>query len=322
MPAALSSSTKARANAGSPFRSYGVPGIKSGASSATQTPRWGSCTVAYQLNVETQCAELTTNRSGRRPRSARPICFRPSIRPVWKAGTRSSMPSRGACGATATAMRPPGMFSSSPASTLRVRARSVSEGSWLFRRSRFGLGHELPFPTFFPVGSLRPGGDPAGGIPGDQVPGQFLKLPVHLLIPLGLFVVLQDAGHGQADGAAVVKHGKVKIGVQRDHGRRGVSDGVLEHFRLVGHAGHFLLVDQRPQGVVGLRRRNQEDDGLALAEFFIKPLDLFLRILDVDRIDLGQLLVGAHGSKTPLVFEPLMCGAPVCNSTQGTYRVT
>src|SRR5262245_1522459 len=144
MPAALSSSTKARANAGSPFRSYGVPGIKSGASSATQTPRWGSCTVAYQLNVETQCAELTTNRSGRRPRSARPICFRPSISPLWKAGTRSSMPSRGACGATATAMRPPGMFSSCPLNFRPARGEWVgSGGSGPNLAGR--LGHEAQF---------------------------------------------------------------------------------------------------------------------------------------------------------------------------------
>src|SRR5689334_17439599 len=72
----------------------------------------------------------------------------------------------------------------------------------------------------------------------------------------------------------------MKIGVERNHRRRRVADGVAEYFLLVGHAGHLFLADQRPQGVVGLARRHQEDDGLAFAEFFIELLGLGLRILD------------------------------------------
>ena len=51
-----------------------------------------------------------------------------------------------------------------------------------------------------------------------------------------------------------------------------------------------LLKIYTNQGIVGLGRRHQVGHGLPLAEFFINLLDLFLRILDVDRIDLGQLL--------------------------------
>src|SRR5450756_695175 len=83
-----------------------MPGIISGASSATHTP---SCTlwqVAYQPKVQIQCAELTTNRSGFSSRNARPSARSPSTRVSWKSGVFSARPSVGTWGTTAAAMTP------------------------------------------------------------------------------------------------------------------------------------------------------------------------------------------------------------------------
>src|SRR5450759_133803 len=86
-----------------------MPGIRSGASSATHTP---SCTlwqVAYQPKVQIQCAELTTNRSGFSSRNARPSARSPSTRVSWNSGVFCAKPSVGTWGTMAAAMTPRSM---------------------------------------------------------------------------------------------------------------------------------------------------------------------------------------------------------------------
>src|SRR5471030_1738640 len=83
-----------------------MPGIRSGASSATHIP---SCTlwqVAYQPKVQIQCAELTTKRSGFSSRNARPSARSPSTRVSWNSGVFSARPSVGTWGTMAAAMTP------------------------------------------------------------------------------------------------------------------------------------------------------------------------------------------------------------------------
>src|ERR1039458_6689687 len=95
-----------------------MPGIRSGASSATHIP---SCTlwqVAYQPKVQIQWAELTTNRSGFSSRNARPSARSPSTSVSWNSGVFFARPSVGTWGTTAAAMSP-GFMRYSRSSSLR-----------------------------------------------------------------------------------------------------------------------------------------------------------------------------------------------------------